>query len=95
MYINIWHDLKTDGPYIFEQSVSETIDEAIEQYKEEDSYADLYSHTLKIEGDKVEKIYLGEHMAEEEEDTNYIGGKNAVEENHEHKTLCAKFLNRG
>ena len=94
MFINIWHDLKNDEEYIFEHAASKTIEEAIAQYSEEDSVSYVYCHTLKIEGDTVEKIYLGEHMPAVEEDTNYIGGKNDLPEYHEYKTLCAKFLNR-
>ena len=95
MYINIWHDLKTDGDYIFEQSVCKTIDEAITQYEDEDSYADIYNHTLHIEGDVITKIYLGEHTPAKEEEDDCPYAKRTVEENDEHKTLCAKFLNKG
>ena len=94
MFINIWHDLKNDEEYIFEHAAIKTIEEAIAQYDQEDDLGCVYNYTLKIEGGEAEKIYLGEHMPAVEEDTNYIGGKNAVEENDEHKTLCAKFLNR-
>ena len=95
MYINIWHDLKTNEDYIFEQPVSKTLDDAIERCKDEESYADTYLHTLKVEGGTVEKIDLSEHLDEDEDEDNYIGGKKSVEENDEHKTLCAKFLNKG
>ena len=92
MYINIWHHLANKEDCVFEHAISKTIKEAVKQYDEEDSSSYVYCHTLKIEDATVEKIYLGEHMPEEE--ANDIGGKYELPEYHEHKTLCAKFLNR-
>jgi len=67
MYINIWHDLRNNEDVLFEQAVSKTVKEAFAQYREEDCISVVYCHTLKIDGDTVEKLYLGECDEDEDE----------------------------
>lgn len=68
MYINVWHDLTNDRETLFEQYVSKTIKEAFSQYREEDINGAVYSYTLKIEGQAVEKLYLGDTLSGEDND---------------------------
>lgn len=102
LFIHVWMWEKDGSSLIYEQEPVTTIEESLKNYLNTANKGMEYLHTIHIKYDTknprlsyAREMDIEALMPEEEEDTNYIGGKNSVEENHEHKTLCAKFLNKG